>query len=217
MRESSDNHPIIIRYFPGIIRFTQVKFRFTPIALKANRPKIDRRNPGIGRSGCRYRSIESSDNRQMIYGNRQIAPLLHRRNVSPNRKLIVNQFPVIENSTALNPSRIHQSRARIHQFASEGSTSALTPQSLDRHPKIHPSDPAPMNSQVSATLPHRIRNRTARPLVRSIRRMRPNLTPSRVTGKNLTSSPLTVQPAGRGAVPSERLLLLHGIGASRPV
>lgn len=40
----------------------------------------------------------------------------------PNRKVIVNRFPVIVNPAALNPSRIYQSRAPIHQFASESFT-----------------------------------------------------------------------------------------------
>jgi hypothetical protein len=47
----SDNHPIIIRYFPGIIRFTQGICRFSSTARKTNRPKIDRRNHRIDRSG----------------------------------------------------------------------------------------------------------------------------------------------------------------------
>ena len=39
-----------------------------------------------------------------------------------NRQLIVNRFPEIVNPAALNPSKIYQSRAPIHQFASESFT-----------------------------------------------------------------------------------------------
>ena len=42
-----------------------------------------------------------------------------------------------------------------------------------------------MNSQLSATLPHRIRNRMARPVDRSIRTMKLNLTTTHATGKNV--------------------------------
>jgi len=54
--------------------------------------------------------------------NRQTIPFLDRPDSPPNRQLIVNRFPVIVNPAALNPSRIYQSRAPIHQFASESST-----------------------------------------------------------------------------------------------
>ena len=168
--ESSDNHPTKRRNHP---------------MESANRPIIDRRNLRIDRSGCRDQGVESSDNRQMLHGNRQIAPSVRRRSGTPNHQLIVNQFAVIVNSTALNPSRIHQSRAPIHQFASERSTSALAPQSSDRHPRIRPGDPTPMNSQLSATLPHQIRNRMAWSVDRSIHPMKRNLTTTHATGKIL--------------------------------
>jgi len=87
-----------------------------------NQPIIDRRNLRIDRSSSGHESVKSSDNRQMIHRNRQIAPLLRWQNGPPNHQLIVNRFPVIVNHAALNPSRIHQSRAPIHQFASESST-----------------------------------------------------------------------------------------------
>ena len=87
-----------------------------------NQPIIDRRNLRIDRSGSGHESVKSSDNRQMIHRNRQIAPLLRWQNGPPNHQLIVNRFPVIVNHAALNPSRIHQSRAPIHQFASESFT-----------------------------------------------------------------------------------------------
>jgi hypothetical protein len=66
------------------------------------RPTIDRRNPRIGRSGCRDQGVESSDNRQMKPRNRQIAPFLRRPSGLANRQLIVNRFPVIVNPAALN-------------------------------------------------------------------------------------------------------------------
>jgi hypothetical protein len=80
-----------------------------------NQPRIDRRNFRIDRSGCRNRSVESS-------GNREIDSPVDRPSASPNRKVIVNPFTVIVNHAALNPSKIYQSRAPIHQFASESST-----------------------------------------------------------------------------------------------
>jgi hypothetical protein len=55
-------------------------------------------------------------------GDPQIISPVDRPSQLSNRQLIVNRFPVIVNSAALNPSRIHQSRAPIHQFASENST-----------------------------------------------------------------------------------------------
>ena len=87
----------------------------------------------------------------------------------PNHQLIINRFPVIVNRAALNPSRIYHSRAPIHQFVSEGSTSELNPRSSDRHPRIQPSDPTPMNSQLSATSQNQIRNRSVKPAGNSIR------------------------------------------------
>lgn len=56
---SSENHPIIIRFFSGIIRFTQGICRFSSSAPKTNRPTIDRRNHGIDRisSGQRVANL----------------------------------------------------------------------------------------------------------------------------------------------------------------
>jgi hypothetical protein len=79
--------------------------------------------------------LESSDNHPMFSENHPIPrPGLHGRQSGSfahvfascrpyaNRQLIVNRFPVIVNPAALNPSRIYQSRAPIHQFASKSST-----------------------------------------------------------------------------------------------
>ena len=117
VRESSDNHPIIIRYFPGIIRFTQVNWRSSSTALKANRPKIGRRFGSIQRSGYQDRGIESSDNHQMIDGNRKINWLVDRSRSPRNHQLIVNRFPVIINSAALNVSPIHHQNRGIYHLA----------------------------------------------------------------------------------------------------
>jgi hypothetical protein len=78
-----------------------------------NPPTIDRRNFRIDRSGCRIRSVEASDNRQMISGNRQIDSPVDRPNGSPNRKVIVNRIAVIVNSAALDLSTIHQQNGRL--------------------------------------------------------------------------------------------------------
>ena len=71
-----------------------------------NQPIIDRRNLRIDRSGSGHESVKSSDNRQMIHRNRQIAPLLRWQNGPPNRKLIVKRFPIIINSAVWNLSTI---------------------------------------------------------------------------------------------------------------
>jgi hypothetical protein len=67
-------------------------------------------------------------------GNRQTIPFLDQPDSPPNRKVIVKRFPVIVNPAALNPSRNHQSRTSIHQFASESST--LRNQIRDRPAKL---------------------------------------------------------------------------------
>jgi len=99
--ESSDNHPTKRRNHP---------------MESASRPIIGRRNLRIDRSGSRHESVESSDNRQMIHGNCQIAPFLDRPIGPPNRKLIVNRFPVIVNFAASDLSTIHQLARRQPRF-----------------------------------------------------------------------------------------------------
>ena len=131
--ESTDNLPIFARNLP-ILALAELR----------NPSIIHRRCDPIYRSACRNRSVASSSHR------RNAAPV-DRPNGPPNRKVTVNRFPVIVNPAALNPSRIFQSRAPIHQFASRDSTSVLARQSSDRHPIIQPSNPTPMNSQLSAT------------------------------------------------------------------
>ena len=137
MREPSENHPIIIRYFPIIIRFSQGIYRRSSTDPKNNLPIIYRQIPRIYRSGCRNRSVESSD-------NRQIAQFLDRPSGPRNHQLIVNQFHVIINSAALNPSTIHQQNARIHQRA--GRPPAIRSlESSDNHPtkrRNHPMESA---------------------------------------------------------------------------
>lgn len=62
---------------------------------------------------CREnRGAESSDKRQMIFGNRQIAPPAKRPGDAPNRKLIVNRFPVIGNPVGLFPEPTIKKLAR---------------------------------------------------------------------------------------------------------
>lgn len=125
------NLPIIYRFFRIIYRFSSIGrvrnlpiiYRFSPAIYRFSRgfsmkqrPINDRRNHRVDRSGCRNRSGESSR-------DHQIDSPVDRPSGPPNRKVIVNRFPVIVNPAALNPSRTHQSRAPIHQFASESSTS----------------------------------------------------------------------------------------------
>ena len=142
MREPSDNHPIIIRYFPGIIRFTQVNCLFSSTALKANRPKIGRQNPGIDRqfgSADRYayrsRGVESSD-------NRQIASTVDRPSGPRNHQLIVNQFHLIINSAVLKLSPIHHQNGEIYHRAG-GPPAIRLLESSDNHPtkrRNHPTE-----------------------------------------------------------------------------
>ena len=97
-------------------------------------PAIIRRRFGsIHRSGCRYRSIESSDNRQMIYGNRQTTPLPEGPSGPPNRKVIVNRVPVIVNSAAWNLAPIHHQNAEIYHRAGRPPAIRLL-ESSDNHP-----------------------------------------------------------------------------------
>jgi len=117
---------------------------FTVIVnLVACQPSIIHRRIGsIHRSGCRNRSVESSDNRQMKPRNRQVAPFLDQRSGPRNHQLIVNQFHVIINSTDLNPSTIHQQNARIHQPARR-QPGVQSVESSDNHPNKsgnHPTD-----------------------------------------------------------------------------
>ena len=113
------NLPIIYRFSPAIYRFSR------GVSME-QRPIFDRRNPRINRSGCRNRNVESSDNRQKGLALDQPRGLR-------NHQLIVNQFHVIINSAALNPSTIHQQNARIHQRA--GRPPAIRSlESSDNHP-----------------------------------------------------------------------------------
>jgi len=124
LRESTDNLPIFARNLPILAR---VELRNPSI--------IHRRVGSIDRSGCRNRSVESSDNRQMIRGNRQIAP---------NRKPIVNRFAIIVNSAAWNPSTLHQQNAEIYHRAGRPPAIRL-PESSDNHPtkrRNHPMESA---------------------------------------------------------------------------
>jgi hypothetical protein len=104
--ESTDNLPIFARNLPILAR---VELRNPSI--------IHRRCDPIHRSGCRIRSVESSDNRQMKPRNRQIAPFLDRSSGPRNHQLIVNQFHVIINSAAWNLSPIHHQNAEIYHRA----------------------------------------------------------------------------------------------------
>jgi len=117
VREPSENHPIIIRYFPIIIRFSQGIYRRSSTDPKNNLPIIYRQIPRIYRSGCRDQGVELSDNHQMISGNRQIDSPVDRPSASPNRKLIVNRFSVIVNSAGWNLSPIHHQNAEIYHRA----------------------------------------------------------------------------------------------------
>jgi hypothetical protein len=91
-QESSDNHPINSENHP----------------TDSKNPSIIHRRIGlIHRSGCRNRSVESSDNRQM-------SSTLDQPSGLRNHQLIVNQIHVIINSAV---SPIHQQATRIHQRA----------------------------------------------------------------------------------------------------
>jgi len=127
--ESSDNDPINSGNHP----------------TDSKNPSIIHRNIGsIHRSGCRNRSIESSDDRQMIYGNRQTASLPEGPSRPLNHQLIVNRFPVIVNSAALNLSTIHQRNGGIHQ-PGWWPPRIQVRKSSDNHPtkpRNHPTDSA---------------------------------------------------------------------------
>ena len=137
MREPSENHPIIIRYFPIIIRFSQGIYRRSSTDPKNNLPIIYRQIPRIYRSGCRNRSVESSD-------NRQIAQFLDRPSGPRNHQLIVNQFHVIINSAVWNLSPIHHQNAEIYHRAGRPPASRVL-ESSDNHPtkrRNHPMESA---------------------------------------------------------------------------
>ena len=105
---------------------------------------IHRRCDPIHRSACRNRRVESSDNRQMISGNRQIDLPVDRPNGSPNRKVIVNRFAVIVNSAAWNLSPIHHQNAEIYHRAGRPPAIRLL-ESSENHPtkpRNHPTDSA---------------------------------------------------------------------------
>lgn len=102
------NLPIIYRFSRGIYRFLSISQTGDPSTIhRANRQK---------------QGLESSANRQIKPCNRQIAPFLDRPSGPRNHQVIINRLAVIVNPAALNPSRIYQSRAPIHQFASESFT-----------------------------------------------------------------------------------------------
>jgi hypothetical protein len=133
LRESTDNLPIFARNLP-ILALAELR----------NPSTIYRRLGSIHRSGCRNRSVESSDNRQMISGNRQIDSPVDRPNGSPNRKVIVNRFAVIVNPAARNLSPIHHQNAEIYHRADRPPAIRLL-ESSDNHPinsGNHPTDSA---------------------------------------------------------------------------
>lgn len=88
---------------PIIYRFFRLIYRFSSIGPMRNFPII-------------YRLISIN------YRSGRLTAVFAFCRPNPNHQLIVNRFAVIINSAALNPSRIYQSRAPIHQFASESST-----------------------------------------------------------------------------------------------
>ena len=103
LTESTDNLPIFARNLP-ILALAELR-----------NPSITHRRIGsIHRSGCWNRSVESSDNRQIISGNRQIPSPMDRSSGPRNHQLIVNRIAVIVNSAALNPSTIHQRNTKIY-------------------------------------------------------------------------------------------------------
>jgi len=131
--ESTDNLPIFARNLPILAR---VELRNPSI--------IHRRCDPIHRSGCRNQSVESTDNRQMISGNRQIPSPMDRPSGPRNYRLIVNRFPVIVNSAAWNLSTIHQQDAEIYHRADRPPAIRLL-ESSDNHPmtrRNHPTDSA---------------------------------------------------------------------------
>jgi len=131
--ESTDNLPIFARNLPILAR---VELRNPSI--------IHRRCDPIHRSGCRIRSVESSDNRQMRSRNRHTTPFLDRPSASPNRKVIVNRFAVIVNSAAWNLSPIHHQNPEIYHRAGKPPAIRLL-ESSDNHPtkrRNHPRESA---------------------------------------------------------------------------
>jgi len=131
--ESTDNLPIFSDNLPILAR---AEFRNPSI--------IHRRFGPIHRSGCRNRSVESSDNRQLISGNRQIDSPVDRPSGPRNHQLIVNRFPVIVNSAAWNLSPIHHQNAEIYHRADKPPAIRLR-KSSDNHPinsENHPTESA---------------------------------------------------------------------------
>lgn len=118
---------------PIIYRFFRLIYRFSSISPMLNPSIIDRRFGLIHRSGYRGHDFESSDNRQMICGNRQITPHEHRTSGSPNHQLIVNRFPVIINPVAWNLSPIHHQNGEIYHLARR-LAGVLFPESSDNRP-----------------------------------------------------------------------------------
>jgi hypothetical protein len=131
--ESTDNLPIFARNLP-ILALAELP-----------NPSINHRRIGaIHRSGCRNRSVESSDNRQMFSGKRKIAPFLDRPSGMLNRKVIVNRFAVIVNPAAWNLSPIHHQNTEIYHLAPRW-RNILFPESSDNHPtkrRNHPTGSA---------------------------------------------------------------------------
>ena len=74
-------------WFPCTRNFVRLPMRNPSTGVLPNLPIIDRRNSRIDRSGCRNRSVESSDNRQVISGNRQIASAVDRPSSPRNHQL----------------------------------------------------------------------------------------------------------------------------------
>ena len=182
------NLPIIYRFFRIIYRFASIGSIFNlPIIYRQNRINYRSRRYAAVFSFCSRRA-----NHQLIVNPKAliITPasadpstihrrfgLIHRsgrRSGPPNRKVIVNRFAVIVNPVALNLSTIDQQNGQIHQLGRRVPGGRFL-ESSDHPtcPQIPPSDPTPMNSQLSATWLDQIRNRT-RPssLQKSVRKFK---------------------------------------------
>jgi hypothetical protein len=98
----------------------------------ANASIIHRCVDVIQRCQCRRRSVQSSDIRQTIYENRQIASPVEGAADWPNRKGIVNRLPLIVNSGAWNPATIrYQNRGNCRP---EVAARTVILESFDNHP-----------------------------------------------------------------------------------
>ena len=108
-------------------------------------PSIMHRRIGLThRPGCGKQGLESSDNRQMICGNRKIGTFFQRPSSQPNRKVIVNRFAVIVNSAARNLSPIHHQNTELYHRAGRPPAIRLL-EASDNHPtkrRNHPTDSA---------------------------------------------------------------------------